>query len=199
MYKHTILITLLMCMMAVCHADSELKFIVLDSAGKPVNEAIVALYDGKPVAMASNAVAEIAQKDKQFVPHVTVAQTGTAIQFPNQDKVRHHVYSFSPAKKFEIKLYSGLPAAPVKFDQPGLVTLGCNIHDNMLGYVYIVDTPLFAQTDAAGQATLKVSDAEYTYRIWHAGEAKPALEQKIRVSGAYTIKLTLPPSTAAGI
>ena len=161
------------------YAETELKFLLQDSTGKPVPNAVVALYDGKSSSATTNAVAEIAQKDKQFLPQLTVIQTGTSVQFPNQDKVRHHVYSFSPAKKFEIKLYSGLPAAPVKFDQPGLVTLGCNIHDTMLGYVHIVETPYFAKTDGAGQAVVRVADSEYTYKVWHAGDAKPVMEQKI--------------------
>jgi plastocyanin len=98
---------------------------------------------------------EISQENKQFVPAVRVVTVGTLVRFPNRDSVRHHVYSFSPTKKFEIKLYAGTPAAPVLFDQPGVAVLGCNIHDQMVGWVVVLDTPYFAQTNAQGQALLE--------------------------------------------
>ena len=86
------------------------------------------------------------QKNRMFVPHVLPIQTGTAVTFPNSDNVRHQVYSFSPAKKFQLPLYAGTPAAPVVFDKPGVVTVGCNIHDQMSAYIVVVDTPYFALT-----------------------------------------------------
>lgn len=171
---------------------AEARFVVTDAAGKPVSDAVVALYDGKTAAVAGNATAKIVQKNRQFNPKLTVIQTGTSVQFPNEDSVRHHVYSFSPAKKFELKLYSGIPANPVQFDQAGLVTLGCNIHDSMLGYIYIVDTPYFAKTDSNGKATVKIDEGLYTYQVWQPGQAKPATEQKIKIEGEVAVKATLP-------
>jgi plastocyanin len=110
----------------------------------------------------------IDQRDKQFVPYVTAVQVGTAIMFPNSDNIRHDVYSFSPAKKFELPLYSGVPAKPVVFDKAGFVTLGCNIHDWMIAYVAVLATPHFQVTGNDGQASLKnLPAAPYTVEVWH--------------------------------
>ncbi|MGR6799681.1 methylamine utilization protein [Sphaerotilus sulfidivorans] len=111
--------------------------------------------------------AEVVQRQRNFEPGVLVVQTGTQVDFPNQDTVRHHVYSFSPVKTFEIKLYAGRPAAPVLFDRAGVITLGCNIHDQMIAHVVMVDTPLFGRTDAAGRLVLEVPAGEHRLRAWH--------------------------------
>lgn len=101
-------------------------------------------------------------------------QTGTRVTFPNSDNVRHQVYSFSPAKHFELKLYSGTHTSSELFDQAGLVTLGCNIHDWMLGYIYVVDTPWFGKSDAAGAIRLShVPAGSYTLQLWHPRMAAP--------------------------
>ena len=94
------------------------------------------------------------QKDSAFVPHMLVVERGTAVTFPNSDSVSHHVYSFSEAKRFELALYKGDRHPPLVFDRAGVVVLGCNIHDGMLGYVVVVDSPHFATTDAAGRVVL---------------------------------------------
>jgi plastocyanin len=111
--------------------------------------------------------AVMAQENKVFVPQVLVVTRGTAVSFPNNDSVRHHVYSFSSAKKFDLKLYSGIPANPVVFDRPGIAVLGCNIHDYMVAWVLVVDTPYFATTPASGQVTIDVPPGKYTLRAWH--------------------------------
>lgn len=98
---------------------------------------------------------------------MTAVQVGTPILFPNKDNIRHHVYSLSPAKKFELPLYAGVPAAPVVFDKEGFVTLGCNIHDWMIAYVAVLATPYFQVTDRQGQATLNGLPAgHYTVKAW---------------------------------
>ena len=121
------------------------------------------------------------QRDKQFAPRLVVIQTGTSVNFPNFDTVRHHVYSFSSAKSFEIKLYTGRPSAPVTFDKPGTATLGCNIHDRMVGWILVVDTPYYAQApeggpgeggaasaSSPGRALLQsVPPGNYKLRVWH--------------------------------
>ena len=147
-----------------------LRVQVLDSAGKPLEGAVVSLVsDAARRAVRPLPEQEISQENKQFVPAVRVVTVGTLVRFPNRDSVRHHVYSFSPAKKFEIKLYAGTPAATVRFDQPGVVVLGCNIHDQMVGWVVVLDTPYFAQTDAQGQALLEGMPAgAHQLRAWHA-------------------------------
>ena len=101
------------------------------------------------------------------MPLVSVVQTGAAITFPNKDNIEHDVYSFSPAKRFELNLYHGIPASPVVFDKAGLVVMGCNIHDSMIAYLLIVDTPWFAKTDASGRATIDnlPADAYRAHRV----------------------------------
>jgi hypothetical protein len=108
------------------------------------------------------------QINLEFVPHVKPVVVGSPVYFPNKDDVRHHVYSFSPAKRFELPLYAGTPAAPVVFDRPGIVAIGCNIHDWMLGYLYVAETPYLARTGADGRARLENLPAgRYVVRVWH--------------------------------
>lgn len=108
------------------------------------------------------------QQDRQFHPRVLVVETGTEVSFPNSDNIRHHVYSFSEPKRFEIKLYADTPNKPVAFDTPGIVVLGCNIHDNMVGYIFVSDSPIYNKTNINGQATLVTEEQEPTaLRIWH--------------------------------
>ena len=142
---------------------------VIDEQGKPVAGAVVFLES----AAASAAVkpvddARIVQKDKTFIPDVLVIPRGTAVYFPNEDTVRHHVYSFSAIKPFEIKLYVGTPAAPVLFDQSGVAVLGCNIHDEMIAWVVALDTPYYSRSDQQGLSRLEqVPAGSYTLRVWH--------------------------------
>ena len=162
---------------------------VRDGAGQPVSGAVVFLES----AQAQRAVrplqgVEMAQEKKQFVPAVLAVTTGTEVHFPNHDAVRHHVYSFSPAKKFEIKLYKGTPSNPVLFDQPGVVLLGCNIHDQMVGWILVLDTPYFAYSSATGQPPggallAQVPAGSYQLRTWHPGlpVGAPALTQPLAV------------------
>jgi plastocyanin len=137
--------------------------------GQPLADVVLLLEpQGAKAAVKPLAQVEVAQQGRRFVPAVTVVPLGTRVQFPNQDTVRHHVYSFSPAKKFELKLYVGRPENPVEFDRAGLVVLGCNIHDTMVGWIVVSDTPWFAKTPAGGRATLlDVPPGSYVLRSWH--------------------------------
>jgi plastocyanin len=145
----------------------QLNVEVLDAAGVPIENAVVYATPDINISLPI-APAMIEQRGKQFNPLVSVVQTGTDVTFPNFDSVRHHVYSFSPAKTFELKLYSGVPANPVKFDKAGTVVLGCNIHDNMLAFIHIVDTPYFAKTNKLGKALLKdLPNGSYNLKAWH--------------------------------
>jgi plastocyanin len=177
--------------MALQHAyAADISVEVRDSKGKLLSDAVVYVESSKTANLATSKAFEIEQKGRQFNPQVSVVQAGTQIHFPNKDKVRHHVYSFSPAKKFELKLYSGVPANPVLFDKAGTVVLGCNIHDTMLAYIHIVDTPYFAKTDANGMAKLSnLPEDSYELKVWHYAlqdENKPAQQ-------AITIKSTNQP------
>ena len=126
----------------------------------------------------------IDQINKKFVPRVSVVRTGTAITFPNSDRIRHQVYSFSAAKTFTLKLYAGSPHTAVVFDHAGLVILGCNIHDNMLAYVGVVDSPYFAKLGDSGTATLNLPAGRYRLRAWHPNAVAAVPPREISVSAA---------------
>ena len=155
--------------------------------GKPLADAVVFLESAAArVAVKPAQGVEIEQADKRFTQRVTVVPVGTAVAFPNRDKVRHHVYSFSPAKTFELKLYIGTPANPVVFDKTGIAVLGCNIHDTMAAWVVVVDTPYFAQGGASGRARLAdVPPGSYRLRVWHPDlpPGAPAADQALTVAG----------------
>jgi plastocyanin len=143
---------------------------VTDQEGRPVADAVVVAtpLQGAPAATHPPAREIVDQVGQEFVPHVKPILVGSAVFFPNKDNVRHQVYSFSPAKRFELPLYAGTPAKPVVFDKPGVVVLGCNIHDWMIGYIYVSESPYFAKTGADG--TAKLSDLppqSYQVRVWH--------------------------------
>jgi hypothetical protein len=117
---------------------------------------------------------------------VTVVTAGTSVAFPNRDTVRHHVYSFSPIKTFELKLYAGTPANPVVFDKPGIAVLGCNIHDQMAAWIVVVETPYYGRSAQAGVVIMNnVPSGSYHLRVWHPGLAvgAPAADQALAVSG----------------
>jgi plastocyanin len=136
--------------------------------------------------------ATIDQIDKQFVPKVSVLRTGTSVTFTNSDRIRHQVYSFSPSKTFTLKLYAGSPETPVVFDKPGLVVLGCNIHDNMLAFVGIVDSPYFAKASKSGSVTMNLPAGRYRLRVWHPSLRLPVPPQEVAIPASpTTIPLTL--------
>ncbi|HEX4583909.1 MAG TPA: methylamine utilization protein [Burkholderiaceae bacterium] len=156
-------------------------------AGERVEDAVVFLLprSGQRLANHVPLPASVAQHDREFVPYVTVVQTGAAVRFPNQDPIRHHVYSFSQPRKFEIKLYAGDAPDPIIFDKPGIVTMGCNVHDWMLGYVLVVDTPWFGKSGADGQVQINaVDDGEYEARIWHPRQRHETAPQHLKLAGA---------------
>ncbi|MDP2005828.1 MAG: methylamine utilization protein [Rubrivivax sp.] len=152
-------------------AAATVEVTAVGSDGKPLPETVVFLDSLAAKAAARPlAGAEVAQVDRRFVPRVTVVTVGSSVAFPNRDTVRHHVYSLSPAKTFELKLYIGTPTHPVVFDKPGVAVLGCNIHDSMAAWVVVVETPHFALAGADGSVRLdKVPPGNYRLRSWHAG------------------------------
>jgi plastocyanin len=166
---------------------AELAVAVQDREGQPIEDAVVYAQPIAPqsASVPPNQPAIIDQIDKEYVPYVTAVQVGTAISFPNRDQIRHHVYSFSDAKTFEIPLYEGTPTDPVVFDTPGAVTLGCNIHDWMKAYVFVTESPFFAVTAAGGDATIELPAGGYEVEVWHPElKGEPAsLTQRISVDG----------------
>ena len=176
-------------MLSASAAAASLAVNVQDAAGKPLADTVLYVEPEAGVALPKvQKAAEIEQKGLRFLPLVTVIQTGSKISFPNNDKVRHHIYSFSPAKKFDQKLYSGVAAAPQVFDKAGTVVLGCNIHDRMIAYVKVVDTPFFAKTDGAGIARIELPAAgKYTVKAWHYNmTAGASAEQEVLVKAGET-------------
>lgn len=161
---------------------------VLDGAGKPLPDAAVFLESrDQRLAVKPALGAEMAQVRKQFDPKVMVVPVGTSVAFPNRDTVRHHVYSFSPTKTFELKLYTGSDANPVLFDRAGIAVLGCNIHDNMAAWVVVVETPYYGRSAQAGTVALNnIPPGNYRLRVWHPAMAvgAPPIEQTLSVGSA---------------
>lgn len=161
---------------------------VQDGVGKVLTDAVVFLESREARALVKPAQgAEMAQKGKLFDPPVLVVPVGTAVAFPNRDTVRHHVYSFSQAKSFELKLYSGVPANPVLFDKTGIAVLGCNIHDAMTAWVVVVDTPFYGRSATAGTVAMnQVPAGNYRLRVWHPSlpVGAAAADQALVVGGA---------------
>jgi plastocyanin len=167
---------------------------VRDPGNQPVEDAVVsAVPESRPSAPPAKPGREVVdQINLEFVPHVKPIPVGSPVYFPNKDNVRHHVYSFSPAKRFELPLYAGTPAEPVVFDRPGIVTIGCNIHDWMIGYVYVAETPYLARTGADGRARLENLPAgRYVIRVWHPRMeiAEEATSRPVSVERAGTLEL----------
>jgi plastocyanin len=150
--------------------SAEIAVRVVDEQGRPVADAVVvAVPAAGGLQLPARPRADVVdQVDKEFIPKVQAILVGTSITFPNNDNVRHHVYSFSAAKRFELPLYAGVPAEPVLFDKPGIVVVGCNIHDWMIGYVYVSESPYFAKTGKDGRTRLTdLPPRAYVVRVWH--------------------------------
>jgi plastocyanin len=157
-----------------------------DAAGAPVADAVAyVLALDSPVAVAPPAApVAIIQKDQEFIPYVTPVVVGTRVVFPNRDNVQHHVYSVSPAKKFEIPLYIGESTETILFDRPGQVTLGCNIHDWMVAYILVLETPYFAKTGKDGTAEMPGLPAgHYQLELWHP-RLSGKVERTLVIAGA---------------
>jgi len=165
---------------------------LLDQHGEPIANAVLSV-EIAPNATSSNtpnSASEVAIMDQvayQFVPKILVLSKGQKVDFPNSDDVRHHVYSFSEPKSFEIKMYQGSDAELISFDNSGIVVLGCNIHDSMVGYIYVSDNENTFSSDAHGKVTipqhyLNSTSAEQNIRIWH---------PKLSVAGTTRIQRTI--------
>ena len=163
------IVAVLLATLSTFAAAAQVTVTVRDAQGAAVKDAVVWLDPSASRAGKSSATpAEIGQVNREFDPFVTVVATGTRVVFPNHDKVKHHVYSFSTAKSFEIQLYSGTPTEPIVFDKAGVVVIGCNIHDWMLAYVVVLDSPWFAKSAANGSARLvNLPAGRYTLHVWH--------------------------------
>jgi plastocyanin len=153
---------------------------VKDNKGAPVADAVASLVplDAAPRLTPPEQPAVIIQDDEEFQPYVTAIVQGTRVSFPNRDKVQHHVYSLSKPKPFDIPLYRGEPKELVTFDQPGVVKLGCNIHDWMSAYVVVLATPYFGKTADQGAVSLGGLPAgRYRVEVWHPRQSSIATRE----------------------
>jgi plastocyanin len=159
---------LLFCTPAVA---ADLTVNIRTPGGEPVRDAVVTVYPASGVSAQSirfGWTQEVAQQNLQFDPFVLIAPVGGDVSFPNKDGVRHHVYSFSPAKRFELRLYGKGENPSVRFEKAGVVALGCNIHDSMVAFVKVVDTPFAIKSGPTGTVTLHGLPAgAATLRVWH--------------------------------
>lgn len=165
------LVAALACGVAGVAQAANLAVTVVGPDGRPVPDAVVLVRPRgwaatEPIRFPWPMVVE--QKDMQFRPYVLIAPVGAEVAFPNHDPYRHHVYSFSPARVFELKLYGHDETRTVRFDRPGVVALGCNIHDDMSAFIRVVDTPFAAKTGADGQAVIRNLPAgPASLAVWH--------------------------------
>ena len=175
---------------------------VVDSTGKPVRDAVVTLYPAGAAARPARTGGRyvVSQKDLQFHPFLTVVPVGADISFPNFDPTKHHVYSFSPAKRFELKLFAKDQSRTVHFDKAGIVALGCNIHDGMSAFIVVTDSAWTARTNAQGMAVFgDAPNAPGRVTVWHPYLRTPggALQQAVvaaQRSASFAIRLRPPPS-----
>jgi plastocyanin len=144
-----------------------LSVTVLLPGGKPLPGAVVMAHPTSASHPAAPVQAIMDQVNRAFEPDLLVVPVNSTVSFPNSDTVSHQIYSFSPAKRFQLPLYRGKPYPPVRFDQPGLVTLGCNIHDEMLAYIVVTDAPFFGRTATNGTWSAEVPEGTYRVSVWH--------------------------------
>lgn len=177
MKRQLFILALLLSCIIRSAAASGLAAEMVDGQGQPLANAVLSLKGVGTTAHSEPAIMD--QRNKQFMPTVLAVHSGTSVKFPNSDDIRHQVYSFSPAKRFELRLYKGTPSEPVLFDKPGVVVLGCNIHDWMIGYIYVTEDPWFAVSDEQGRLILDgLSAGSYEVTLWH-----PQLENMLPVTG----------------
>jgi plastocyanin len=150
---------------------ADLKVRVIAARGQPVADAVVMVHPAEGAESGSIRFPwpmVVEQRNMQFRPFVLIVPVGAEVAFPNRDSFQHHVYSFSPAKTFELKLYGHDETRRVRFERAGVVSLGCNIHDDMSGFIRIVDTPYAAKTDARGEALIHdVPAGAAQVAVWH--------------------------------
>lgn len=169
-----------------------------DQKGEPVEDAVISLAPQFALeATTSMTNAEMRQQGTMFSPFVLPVTVGTTVFFPNFDEFRHQVYSFSKTKRFELRLYGQDESKSVKFDTPGIVALGCNIHDNMLAYIYVSEHPIVAKSDATGAAVLSnLQPGDYMMHVWHPDMPTSAAPAPVRITvsaeGLVSVEQVLP-------
>jgi plastocyanin len=188
----TVGVVLIACALSPAVIAANISATVMDHKGKPLKDAVITIHVPSAKKAQKPGKKVMDQINKEYVPHVLVVEKGTPVYFPNKDDIRHHVYSFSRAKKFELPLYKGTPAKPIVFDKTGVVKLGCNIHDWMLGYIYVVDTPYYAISDDNGRLKISgIPEGEAKVMAWHSrmkGKPEKTIKQ-IKLSAGDTASI----------
>lgn len=175
-------------------ADFTVKLV--DQHGKAINNAVV-VNPTKPISVIDQQPAIMDQVDKSFLPFVLAVEEGRQVSFPNSDNIRHHVYSFSEPKRFEIKLYANKPKDPVIFDKAGIVVLGCNIHDSMIGYIFISKWKNFTISNSEGHATFtQQAERPDSILVWHPWAKELTQPQVVAIDqwpedGQYQVSLNI--------
>jgi plastocyanin len=186
-------------------AAAPLTVRVVDTSGHPVRDAVVTLYPSGGAARPAHAAARfvVSQQNMQFHPFLTIVPVGSDVSFPNYDNTKHHVYSFSPAKKFELKLFAKDQSRTVHFDKAGVVALGCNIHDQMSAFIVVTDSAWTARTNGQGIVTFAdAPNAPGRVVVWHpylrapGGQLQEAVAPTQR-SASFQVRLRPPPSSMA--
>jgi plastocyanin len=186
-------------------AAAPLTVRVVDASGHPVRDAVVTLYPSGGAARPAHAAGRfvVSQQNMQFHPFLTIVPVGSDVSFPNFDNTKHHVYSFSPAKKFELKLFAKDQSRTVHFDKAGVVALGCNIHDQMSAFIVVTDTAWTARTNGQGLVTFgDAPNAPGRVTVWHpylrapGGQLQEIVAPTQR-SASFQIRLRPPPSSMA--
>jgi len=183
-------------------AAAPLSVRVVDAAGHPVRDAVVTLYPAGNAARAPRPGGRyvVSQKNIQFHPFLSIVPIGADVSFPNLDPTKHHVYSFSPAKRFELKLFAKDQSRTVHFDKAGVVALGCNIHDQMSAFIVVTDSVWTARTNAQGMATFgDAPNAPGRLTAWHPYLRAPAgiVQQNVGAgqrSASFSVRLRPPPA-----
>jgi plastocyanin len=195
-FKNRLLVLFLFAFAAPSYA-ADIIVTVKTPDGKPISNAVVSIESSAKSVAPKVGSFELSQHDLTFDPFVLAIPVGSTVLFPNRDKVRHHVYSFSTAKKFELKLYSKEQSRSILFDKAGLIAIGCNIHDSMKAFIRVLSTPFFSKTGANGtvmlhgvpngaavvkvwQPYLKISDNEFVRKLTISGDNTLAFVGSLR-------------------
>lgn len=174
---------LLLCCISLPVYSNTLSITLIDQHNRPLSDAVVEIVHKHAPSDSQGVTASVAQQGLLFTPFVSAVQRGSLVEFPNKDKTRHHVYSFSDAKTFEIQLYSGKPEQPVLFDKAGVVVLGCNIHDYMQAYIYVGTSPILTVTGADGAAVFSNLPAgEIEIKLWHPWQLQPVASHTLSIN-----------------
>lgn len=172
--RHFVVIKLfiLICVSCLAYANTksdstDVKIIVKNNDGDVLENMVITVHGNNLSSIPPEERPTVKQINKQFEPHIKVIPVDAEVTFPNLDSVQHHVYSFSKAKTFELALYDSDSKSNVVFDTAGVVEMGCNVHDWMLGYVYVTDAPIYGKTNSNGVVNIALPVGEYSIKVWH--------------------------------